>query len=111
MRLLPKILLVALLFMATTFAGMAFFGMGMGAVHMDHGVAATNCLNHCIDEVAPSTTLPAALAVPFLFLLAFCLLATVAPMLDRTVAPVRRWAEGIGKYLRHQRLSVIVLRN
>ncbi len=123
-RIITRILIAAVLFLATTFGGMAFFGMGSGGVHMeetcgsmpcgpmDHGPAPLDCLNHCLDQAAPSTVVPAPAAVPPLVLLVVLLL-----LADRSAAvgifPVRsrRLEEAIGIGLRHRSLSTVILRN
>jgi hypothetical protein len=120
---LPTFLIASVLFLATTFAGMAFFGMGTGGVQMegtcmgmscgsmDHGTAPSDCLDHCIGQVSPATTVPVSTAIPLLLLLAFCLLADLPLPVGRFIPGASRWREGIGKFLRHQSLSTVILRN
>lgn len=121
-RVLPSFLLAVYLLVSLSFAGMAFFGMeatmrmdmtcmGAGCDPMDHGASSEDCVSHCIAAVSPSSTLfmPIAMA---LLVLAFFLRADAEVALGSRFAPiVQRWREGIGKALRHQSLSTIVLRN
>ena len=109
-RLLPSLVAVAVLVLMTTFAGMAIFGMESGMA-MEHGMSDMACVNHCLSAL-PSTV-PA--ATPFLasLLAVLTVILLSGPSVDEAwlARPVGRRLSDIGKFLLHQNLSVVVLRN
>lgn len=123
-RALLSFMIASTILLATTFAGMAVFGMDSGAA-MNHGacmgsncasmpgaMSGMECVNHCLSVVPTSS--PAS-AFSFLLMLAVGIVAFFLSdwFIDesRSFTARRHWREGIGKFLLHQSLSTIVLRN
>ncbi len=122
-RTLLSFLIASLVLFVTTFAGLAFFGMGSGMA-TDHGtcigsvcdsmpgdMSGMECLSHCLSAIPASSPAP-------LFPFAVFVLALLILFLHERLAEVGRvervhprWRSGIGKLLLHQNLSTIILRN
>ncbi len=122
-RTLILFLSASIILLATTFAGMAFFGMGseMAMKHgtcigsacdsMPGGMAGMECVNHCLSTLPVSSPVPLlSLAIVALVLLVFFLREQL-PEVGSVELVRHRWRSGIGKILLHQNLSTIVLRH
>jgi hypothetical protein len=123
-RLLPAFLIVGLLLFATTYAGMAVFGMDPGTAiqHSDCmgtdcdalPMSGTDCVNHCLSTLPISGPVSASssLLIVFAVVLLAALLVAARPH-DTGPADLsrQRWDWDIGKLLLHRDLSTIVLRN
>lgn len=126
-RIFLSILAASTIFLTTTFAGMAVFGMGTSAPEAGHHEACvgeachaeplqasgTECVDHCVAAIPPaSVTTASSLAVTFVFFALAALAGVGLFTVDRLLAPgIRRWREGIGKVLLRQSLATVMLRN
>ena len=109
-RFLISFLIAAIVFLATTFAGMTVLGM-QGGMEMDsHGVP---CVERCLDTAASmTTTVTPAVFVLLAFIVLFLFVFPDWISGDGPRVPtLDRWREGIGKRLRHQQLATVILRN
>lgn len=123
-RVFASFLAASIILLATTFAGMALFGMGAG-MGMDHGTCAgadchsmphetsgTECLSHCLSLLPNSTpTLSFSLLASFVLALALVLVSGRLDAGTRLAPKLRRWREGIGKILLRQKLATVILRD
>jgi hypothetical protein len=122
-RLLHAFLIVGLLLFATTYAGMAVFGMDPGMV-MRHSdcmgpdcdalpMSGTDCVNHCLSALPISG--PVSASSSLLIGFATVLLALLVAARPHDTGPAnlsrQRWDWDLGKLLLHRDLSTIVLRN
>lgn len=121
------LLTFAITLLATTFAGMAMFGMNtqMVGMDMDHCMSGSHCqqsnasdaggmdcVNHCISATTTATTTSAAVVISFvLFLVSVFLLQDGKKRHSKPLYALQRWREGIGKVLLHQQLAGVMLRD
>lgn len=128
-RLGASLLALAITVLATTFAGMAIFGMNTQMIGMnmekDHcmsgnhceqsntpGTSGMDCVSHCISATTTATTTPVAAAMLFVLFAAFVYLSQDNK--DQRSEPLfafQRWRECIRKLLLKQRLAVVMLRD
>lgn len=106
-RFLSAFLIGASLVMATTFAGMAILGMESGMP-----MSGMACVDHCLSSLpisAPTSFNVFALTV--ILLVTALVFSGRSSGVDRFDRRTRRWHRDVGKFLLHQELSTIVLRN
>ncbi len=122
-RLLFTALTAFFLLSVATFGGMAVFGMerwmqpteaclDTSCGHTEHVPTAVDCLDHCLSRPLPATVAATPLASLIVLLALTLILRIFGTVQVRDFIPAAyRWLEDIGKALRHQSLSTIVLRN
>lgn len=121
-RLILSILIAAIAFLTTTFAGMAFFGMdgvmntghgyctGTGCDAMPHDMSGADCIDQCLSSIPPSVP-AAAPALALAIILTLALFFTEASIRTSFLPAAHRFREVIGKILLRQRLATVILRN
>lgn len=124
-RIFASILLAAVFFVATTFAGMAFFGMdsemmgmhpsmctGMGcATGHNMDARGVDCVSQCISAVTLVAATPVSIAFSFICLVVAIAFFFIPPIANSFESFFQRWREGIGKLLLQQKLSTVILRD
>lgn len=105
-----RIALVAILaftffLLVSSFAGMSFFGMNHDAM------TDIPCINHCLDVAQPDLS-PPVLTLIFLSLAVFVFSFHFFSEASCLFCFFRQhWRQAIGKFLLHQNLSTVVLRD
>lgn len=91
--------------LVSSFAGMSFFAMNHEAM------TDLSCINHCLDIVQPDIS-PPVLTLVFLSLVVF-FFSFYSSSEDRSLFIFLRqhWRHAIAKFLLHQNLSTVVLRD
>ena len=127
-RVLVSFLLAAMLYMATTFAGMVLFGMGgqmagmsaetcllgqcASAAHAMDAAGGLGCVSHCLSSAVPALAMPTPFVLSFVLFVAAAALFLFSSEFSKQVAPFfHRWPEGIGKLLLRQKLCTVIVRN
>lgn len=123
--LIPKILVASVLFVASTFGGMALFGMGSDAgmakpcagqscaaeAGSDAGMTAAECVGHCLRAATPDASVPPAIAISVaLVILAVSVLSAYSHVVIPAFSSFRM-RDGIGKLMLQRQLSTVVLRD
>lgn len=102
---LVAILAFSFFLLVSSFAGMSFFAMSHEAM-MD-----IPCINHCLDVVQPDIS-PPVLTLIFLTFAASIIFSRFFSEASPFFRFFRQhWRQAIGKFLLHQHLSTIVLRD
>ena len=120
------ILIVGILLLGSTFAGLSLFGMnhtmGMDSETclngycastsgMQDGMTGVTCIDHCLKTTAPETTVPTMLTLVFTVLFLTFYFSDRLKIPDTFLSAVHRWHGTIGKFILQQNLATVVLRN
>ncbi len=104
--------MISVLLFVSTLAGMTFGFMNQMGMEMSGASAHMDCVSHCLAMASSFTNGIVSDLFVLLATVAFSVLffSTRLPiLLSEPIARIR-WREGIGKYLRSQSLSTIILR-
>ena len=125
-RLLLSLLLALIVLVASTFGGMTIFGMHPAMAGMDDTLGCAgddcltnhhmdtqgmDCLDHCISVMSPASVTPVPFDLTIVFLTETLIALSLTWLAIYFLPAVERWREGIGKFLLHQHLATIVLRD
>lgn len=122
-RFFVSMLMATILFAGSTFAGMAFFSpaheaqmnetscLTMDCPAQAEGMLDAQCVEHCLQALAPGVTVPAALVLIVVTVFVAFTMRCIAAISSRICTVGAHVRSGIRIYLLQQTLASVMLRN